>query len=306
MHFTVEHPLGQHGCAPELYGARGMAAVASAAERCGFEAIAFTEHPAPPKAWVDKGGHLSMDPLIALAFCAAVTQRIKLLTHLVVLPYHAPMALAKAVATTDRLSAGRLILGIGSGYLRAEFDSLGVEFEQRSTRFDEALHTLRTVWTEGEFSYRGVDFAASSVVSEPGPIQLPHPPLWIGGTTRVARQRVAQAGQGWMPLLMSTRLAQATRSASLSTPEELAVAIRDLKDRVYEEGRNPESIQVQVYSSESTVGGHEFSAEAHLDYLGRLAAAGANWFVVRPSAAGVAECCDSIAAYADEVIANVV
>ena len=158
MHFTVEHPLGQHGCAPELYSPHGVAAVASAAEQYGFDAIAFTEHPAPPRAWVDKGGHPSMDPLIALAFCAAVTRRIKLLTHLVVLPYHAPLALAKAVATTDRLSSGRLILGVGSGYLRAEFDALGVDFEHRSTRFDEALHTLRTVWSDNEFSGQGRRF----------------------------------------------------------------------------------------------------------------------------------------------------
>ena len=135
------------------------------------------------------------------------------------LPYHAPLALAKAVATTDRLSSGRLILGVGSGYLRAEFDALGVDFEQRSVRFDEALHTLRTVWTDDEFTYTGADFEACSVVSEPRPVQLPHPPLWIGGTSRAARQRVARAGEGWMPLLMSARLAQATRSASIVRPK---------------------------------------------------------------------------------------
>ncbi len=247
-----------------------MAKVASTAEHCGFDAIAFTEHPAPPRSWVDKGGHLSMDPLIALAFCAAVTHRIKLLTHLVVLPYHAPLALAKAVATTDRLSSGRLILGVGSGYLRPEFDALGVDFEQRSTRFDEALHTLRTVWRDNEFSYRGSDFEACSVVSEPNPTQLPHPPLWIGGTSRAARARVAREGQGWMPLLMSARLAQATRSACIGTPEELGVAIRDLRDLVHGEGRDPDTIQVQVYSSESTLSCADFSTAVHLDYLGRL------------------------------------
>jgi probable F420-dependent oxidoreductase len=304
VHFTVEHPLGQHGCATELYDPQGVTAVSSAAERFGFDAIAFTEHPAPPKAWVDKGGHPSMDPLIALAFCAAVTHRIKLLTHLVVLPYHAPLTLAKAVATTDRLSSGRLILGVGSGYLGAEFDALGVDFEQRAVRFDEAMHTLRTVWTGDEFTYTGANFAARSVVSEPHPVQLPHPPLWIGGTSRAARQRVARAGQGWMPLLMSARLAQATRSAQIGTPEELAGAISELKELVHDEDRDPETIQIQVYSSQSTIGGADFSTAAHLDYIGRLAEAGANWFVVRPSPAGISECCDTLAAYADEVMSH--
>ena len=111
-------------------------------------------------------------------------------------------------------------------------------------------------------------------------------------------------GEGWMPLLMGARLAQATRSASIGTPEELAVAVRDLKDLVYGQGRDPETIQVQVYSSHSTIGGGDFSATEHLDYLGRLAAAGANWFVVRPVSASVTDCCDSMAAYDDEVISN--
>lgn len=304
MHFTLEHPVGQHGCVPELYDAAGVASVASAAERCGFDAIAFTEHPAPPRAWVAKGGHPSLDPLIALTYCAAVTNHIKLLTHLVVLPYHAPLALAKAVATTDRLSSGRLILGVGSGYLRAEFDALGVDFGQRSTRFSEALQVLRTIWAGNEFSYMPGDCADQSVVSAPGPVQLPHPPVWIGGASRAARRRVAVAGQGWMPLMMGARLAQATRSASIGTPEELAVAIRDMRDLVYEEGRDPDTIQVQVYSPQSTIDTVDFVAAEHLDYLGRLAGAGVNWFVVRPSALGTSECCDTMAAYADEVISQ--
>jgi alkanesulfonate monooxygenase SsuD/methylene tetrahydromethanopterin reductase-like flavin-dependent oxidoreductase (luciferase family) len=124
MQFTLEHPLGQHGCASELYSSHGVAIVAAVEERCDFDAITYTEHPAPPRTWVDKGGHTGLDPLIALAFCSGVTRRSKLLTHLVVLPYHALLALAKAVATTDILSSGRLILGVGSGYLRAEFDAL--------------------------------------------------------------------------------------------------------------------------------------------------------------------------------------
>ena len=107
-----------------------------------------------------------------------------------------------------------------------------------------------------------------------------------------------------MPLLMSARLAQTTRSASIGTPAELAVAIRELKDLVHREGRDPETIQIQAYSSQSNIDGADFSAAAHLDYLGRLAAAGANWFGMRRSAAGVTECCESIAAYHDAVISH--
>lgn len=304
MHFTVEHPLGQHRCEPYLYSADGMAAFAVTAEQCGFDAIAFTEHPAPPKVWMDKGGHPTMDPLVALAFCAAVTRTVSLLTHLLVLPYHSPLALAKSVATIDQLSGGRLILGVGSGYLHSEFDALGVDFEARARRFDDTLKVLQNLWIDDEFSWETEQLTAHSVVSTPKPVQLPHPPLWIGGTTRAARERAADVGQGWMPLMMSPRLANATRSACIGTVEQLAMAIGELKDMVCERGRNPATIEVQVYSDRSAISANPFNAHAHVDYLGRLAQAGVTRFVVRPSATGLAQCCDSMAAYGAEVIAQ--
>ncbi len=302
MRFTVEHPLGQHDCAPELYDPAGVAAVAAACERHGFDALAFTEHPAPPKVWVDSGGHASLDPLVALAFCAAATRRIKLLTHLLVAGYHRPLVLAKAVATADRLSAGRLILGLGNGYLQDEFDALGVKFAERSTRFDETVTILRNIWRTDAFSYEGTDISARAIVSEPPPVQLPHPPLWIGGTSRAARSRVARLGaEGWMPLLIGARLARATRTGALRTPEELAVATRELKEMLSVQGHDPKNIQVQVYSPESVLR-DGYSPAAHVDYLGRLAAAGANWFVVRPSPRSTTTCCESLAQYRDQVI----
>jgi alkanesulfonate monooxygenase SsuD/methylene tetrahydromethanopterin reductase-like flavin-dependent oxidoreductase (luciferase family) len=111
MRFTVEPPIGQPGCAPELYQQDGLSAFARAAEEIGFEAIAFTEHPAPSLTWLQAGGHQSLDPLTALAFVAAVTRRIKLMTYLLVPPYRNPLITAKMIATLDLLSQGRLVLG---------------------------------------------------------------------------------------------------------------------------------------------------------------------------------------------------
>ena len=102
--------------------------------------------------------------------------------------------------------------------------------------------------------------------------------------------------------MMSPRLAKATRSACIGTVEQLAVAIRELKDMVCEHGRDPATIQVQVYSDKSATGASPFGAAAHLEYLGRLVEAGVNWLVVRPSATSVTQCCESMAEYAAEVI----
>ena len=303
MHFTVEHPLGQHGCEPDLYNAEGMATFAATATML-IQCNRIHRTSSAPQGVDGKGGHGTMDPLVALAFCAAVTRNVKLLTHLLVLPYHSPLALAKSVATIDQLSGGRLILGVGSGYLHSEFDALGVDFETRARRFGDTLNILQTLWKQDEFICDTQYLTARSVVSEPKPVQLPHPPLWIGGTTRAARKRAADVGQGWMPLMMSPQLAKATRSACIDTVEELTEAIGELKDMVCEHGRSPSAVEVQVYSDRSAISANPFSAQSHTDYLGRLVEAGVTWFVVRPAASGLTECCDSMAAYGAEVIAQ--
>ncbi|MEV0104888.1 TIGR03619 family F420-dependent LLM class oxidoreductase [Nocardia sp. NPDC050799] len=299
MEFTLEHPLGQHGCVPELQGHRGTTAVVTAAEAAGFSAISFTEHPAPPRWWIDRGGHPSMDPLAALSFCAAVSTELRLMTHLLVLPYHRPLALAKTIATVDVLSSGRLILGVGNGYLRAEFDALGIDFDQRERYFHDTLQTLHTVWRHNQ----PPDASADDIMCEPAPRQLPHPPIWVGGSSRTARLRAAAFGQGWMPLMMPPRLARATRSASLATVAELATAIRELTDFLGERDRDPANFEIQVYAEESAISSPYYSPAAHTDYIGRLTEAGATRFVVRPSPAGTAQCLDSIAAYGETIVA---
>src|SRR5712691_5128289 len=117
MRFTVEYPIGS----PEFLEPGTISRLAAAFEAAGVDAIAFTEHPAPSAKWLGDGGHLTLDPLTALAFCAATTTRLRLMTHLLVLAYRNPLLAAKQIATTDILSGGRLIVGVGGGYLRSEF-----------------------------------------------------------------------------------------------------------------------------------------------------------------------------------------
>jgi probable F420-dependent oxidoreductase len=185
--------------------------VAAAAERSGFDGFSLTEHPVPGARWLAGGGHQSLDPLVALAYVAAATERLQLLTHLVVAPYRNPFLLAKAAATVDRLSGGRLILGLGAGYQKSEFYALGVDMQERNALFGEALDVLPLHWSGKPFSYSGRHFDAREVIALPRPVQDPIP-VWIGGNSKLSRRRAAERAQGWMPM---------------SGPPELSVTARE-------------------------------------------------------------------------------
>ena len=304
MRFTVEHPVGQSGCHPGLYQQEGLTAFVQAAEEVGFDAVAFTEHPAPSLTWLRAGGHESLDPLTALAFTAAVTTRIRLMTYLLVMPYRNPLLAAKMIATVDLLSEGRLTVGAGGGYLKSEFFALGVDFDERGALFDEALDVLRGLWAGESLSFEGRHFTARGQVSTPAPVQRPHPPIWIGGNGRNARRRVARAADGWMPLLIGEETAATTRMPALATPAELGVAIQELRGMLTEVGREPSSVAVQVQSrhSDHLVHGETSWAEHH-QHLGELAAAGVTDVVVRTPGGSVDQAIDALREYGREGIA---
>jgi probable F420-dependent oxidoreductase len=305
LRFTVEHPVGQAGCAPELYQQEGLAAFVRAAEEAGFDAVAFTEHPAPSLKWLQAGGHESLDPLTALAFAAAVTSRITLMTYLLVLPYRNPLMTAKMIATVDLLSQGRLVVGAGGGYLRSEFFALGVDFDERGALFDEAIDVLRALWTGESLTFEGRHFTARGQVSTPAPVQRPHPPIWIGGNGKNARRRVARAADGWMPLLVGEELASTTRMPALATVAQLAGAVDELRGMLTEAGRDPASVRVQVQGRQGDLLVHrEGSWAQHHDFLGELEAAGATDVVIRTPGTDLAAAVDALQEYGREGIAT--
>lgn len=220
--------------------------IARAAEAAGFDGLAYTDHPAPSRKWLAAGGHETYDPFAALAFCAAATTTVRLLTYLAVLPYRNPLLLAKTVATVDRLSDGRLTLVVGSGYLRSEFSALGRSFDDRNSLVDEAVGVLTRLWQDDGFSHDGSDFKAIDVASRPGPVQLPHPPIWFGGNSKASRERAARHGDGWAPLFASGAFAQTVRTPSISSLDDLAEGIADLRQRAAAAGRKPDAVGVQV------------------------------------------------------------
>src|SRR5689334_20461350 len=146
MRFTLGLPT-DHIDQPEFFTASALMRMAQVAEGAGFGAVNVTDHPFPPAKWVAAGGHHDLDPITALAFAAAATKSILLHTNIYVAAYRNPFLSAKMVATLDTLSGGRVIFGVGAGYLTPEFAALGVPFERRGARLDRALDAIVQAWS---------------------------------------------------------------------------------------------------------------------------------------------------------------
>jgi probable F420-dependent oxidoreductase len=177
------------------------AAVARAAEEAGFESVWTGEHvilpdPQAPPSPVP-ANYPMLDPAIALAFVAAHTTKIRLGTGIIILPQRNPVVLAKELASTDVLSNGRLIFGIGVGYLKPEFDAIGAPFDHKGARSEEWLAAMIALWSmpQPEFSGRWVKF--KGVNAMPRPVQQPHPEIVFGGHTMEAYSRAARLAKGW-------------------------------------------------------------------------------------------------------------
>lgn len=311
MRFTVQYPIHSaptyvsHGYSAELLEPASIARFAAAAERLGFDAIAFTEHPAPSQKWIDSGGHDSFDGPTVLAYCAAVTTRLRLIPYAVVLPYRNPFLVAKQLATLDRVSGGRVVLAAAVGYLRSEFVALGVDFDERNALFDEAVDLIRLAWTQRGIAYDGRHFTAL------GQTQLPMPardiPIWIAGNAARARQRAAEYGAGWAPVQYDKAQAATTRTVPLESTNELAAAIADLRSRTERAGRDPDCLEIQVESKASGALLAGTPLADHRAHLEELVRAGVTQFVVDTTPTqGVDAAVAELERYAESVIAPLV
>lgn len=173
--------------------------VARAADRLGYAHVGCSEHAIVPRSHEHAMGATWYDPISTLAYLAGMTERVELLTHVLVLPYHHPVPLAKALATLDVLSRGRLVVGVGVGHLRAEFRTLGVPFAERGAITDEAIEALRVLWTSDAPRFEGRYTRFRDVILEPRPHRRPHPPILVGGNGRRAVRRSVEHGDGWVP-----------------------------------------------------------------------------------------------------------
>ncbi len=177
------------------------ARVARAAEAEGFDSVWTGEHvvlpdpqvapsPAPPETPL-------LDPAVALAYVAAHTKTLRLGTGIIILPQRNPLVLAKELASVDVVSGGRLIFGLGVGYLKPEFDALGIPFEHKGERAMEYLAAMLALWTEDRPSFRGRFVSFGGIQALPRPLQKPHPPIVVGGASPPAFRRAVRHGNGW-------------------------------------------------------------------------------------------------------------
>jgi len=225
---------------------RGAAELAVAAEESGFDSVWTVEHVVVPAGYespypYSRSGKMAggvedfdlPDPLVWLAYVAAVTRTLLLGTGIVILPQRNPLILAKQAAALDVLSGGRFILGVGAGWLAEEFAALGVPFEDRGGRTDDSIRAMRALWSEGPSSYRGDFFSFDDVYSRPQPVQGTIP-IVVGGHTRRAARRAGELGDGFFP--------------NGASQEEVADLISHARRCAEASGRDPAALEISVGS----------------------------------------------------------
>jgi len=232
-----------------MAGPEQLRTVAQRAEDLGYDHVWVSDHIILPKK-VDsfypyaadgvatfKPDEPYYEPLAALNFIAGCTQRIRLGTHVLIIPYRNPVLTAKILSTLDVLSGGRLILGAGVGWMEEEFKAMGLDtYKERGAVTDEYLQIYKELWTKEDASFDGKYYQISDTGFEPKPVQKPHPPIWIGGHSGPAVRRAARYGDGWMPIGL--------RPPAILEPEELSGKIARLRKLTVEAGRPEDAVSL--------------------------------------------------------------
>jgi probable F420-dependent oxidoreductase len=213
-------------------------ALARTAEAAGIESLWTYEHIVVPGVYRSAYPYSSSgrmpdarfaDALDWIAFLSAVTERLAFGTGMLILPEHNPVELAKRTATIDRLSGGRLFLGVGVGWLKEEFESLGVPWERRGARTDEYIQVMRRLWAAGESTFTGRFVQFRRTLCFPKPLQVPGIPVIVGGHSEAAAARAGRIGDGFYPAV---------------APDRLAELLRIVRRSAEEAGRDPAMIEI--------------------------------------------------------------
>ncbi len=269
---------------PELFGQ-----LAREAEEFGFESLWTVEHVVVPQphtpypgskdGQMPGGDHVAIpDPLIPLGYAAAVTSRIKLATGIVILPQRHPLYLAKQLATIDLLSHGRMMLGIGSGWMKEEFAAVGVDFHRRGAITDESIQALRALWRDNPASFHGEHFHFHDVKSLPKPVQPGGIPIHVGGHSPAAARRAGRFGDGFFPTIVE--------------PAKLKAIFATVREEAKKAGRNPDAIEFTAMGA------------AKLDAVRAAGDAGVQRVVFGPPASDPAKLRAGLERLANDIIAK--
>jgi probable F420-dependent oxidoreductase len=207
MQVGVWIPNCRHLATPEI-----IRHTAVRAEQLGYDSVWVSDHVVVPNANVDRIGEAIYDPLVTLAVAAGATSRVRLGTTVLIVPYRNAVVTAKMVSTLDALSGGRVVLGVGAGWMAEESAMLGVPFAERGAMTDEYLAAMRELWTSPAPSFAGRYTRFSGLHFEPKPVQKPHPPIWVGGHGRASLRRAAEIGTAWHPINRSPEELRAGRA----------------------------------------------------------------------------------------------
>jgi probable F420-dependent oxidoreductase len=301
MKINVTLPFDNIANPEEFLRPEAVAEVGSVLERAGFNGGNVTDHPCPTGRWLDSGGHHAQDPFVMLSLLAATTKKLRLQTGILVLPYRNPFITARAVATLDVFSGGRVTLGLGAGYLKGEYYALGVDFERRNDIEDEYIKALKAAWGADEFNFQGTGYEARGTRILPRPLQKPHPPLLIGGNSHRAIRRAVELGDAWYPFFTAAAVSATARTAAMTSESDLVEGIRYLREQCAAVGRERPP---EIILSSLTSPGEKLPAEALIERIVRYQELGVTGAAVHIDGKTRAEWCDNAERCGAEVLAR--
>jgi len=250
-----------------------LARIAESADRLGYHHLTCSEHIALPVAEVARRGARYWDPLATFGYLAAHTQRIRFATNVLVLAYHHPLEIAKRYGTLDKISGGRVILGVGVGTLKEEFDLIGAPFDDRGPRAEDALKALRAALSNPEPEYHGALYSFERMVVDPCAVQE-HVPLWIGGRTLRSLRRAAALADGWCPFNVTPAQAEEwLKRVDLPKGFDVVLPPAQRLDPINEPGQTQDILAETAAHGATIVPGSfaHVSVEEYLDNLQALA-----------------------------------
>lgn len=233
-----------------LASADSLVRIANKGEELGFDAVLMGDHILVPKK-IDStypytptgefpggGAGDAMEMITLLAYVAGQTKKIRLVTSVLIVPYRPALLAAKALATLDVLSGGRLVVGIGVGWMEEEFEALDIPpYQERGAVTDEYIRAFKELWTSDDPHFHGKYVSFDDIHFLPKPAQKPHPPIWVGGESRPALRRTAELANGWYPI-------GSNPSFPMGTPEQLTAGLQRLAEYARRFDRDPAEIEI--------------------------------------------------------------
>jgi probable F420-dependent oxidoreductase len=258
-----------------LANRRDIKAYIRTAEEAGFSSVAVADHIVVPTAiestypYTLDGGFLSkgdaMEQLSLMAFVAGASESLRIISSVMIVPHRNPVLVAKAIATSDVLSEGRITVGVGVGWMAEEFAALHApDFKKRGRVTDEYIRIWKTLWTGQAVRYDGEFYSFEELYCQPAPVQKPHPPIWIGGHSDAALRRVARLADGWHPV--------GATAASPLPPSEMRQKLAQLRELTEAEGRDFDALTIS-YKAPIYDGGVPPKGEARRLFTGGISAA---------------------------------